>query len=72
VLTDDEADQRWEDSLDSYLDDCILPELPDMAQAYFDSEAWKRDARIDGRAHSISHYDGEEYEVGDFIIIREN
>ena len=63
VLTDDEADARWEDELNNYIDECILPELPDFAARYFDDEAWKRDARFDGRGHSISRYDGCENEI---------
>ena len=78
VLTDWEADEQWELSLESYLDDCIYPELPAAMRHYFDDERWKRDARTDGRAHCISHYDGEEHEASDpvtnkdFIIIRTN
>lgn len=29
---------------------------------YFDSDKFKRDARIDGRGHSLSGYDGSEAE----------
>lgn len=63
VLTDDEADERWDEYLESYLDECIICDLPDELQMYFDSEKWKRDTRIDGRGHSISSYDGCEEEV---------
>ena len=28
---------------------------------YFDDEKWKRDARFDGRGHSLSSYDGAEH-----------
>jgi len=62
VLTDDEADELWEESLDNYLQECIYPELSDNLSRYFDDEAWKRDARYDGRGHSLSSYDGCEYE----------
>ena len=76
VLTDDEADEAWEDSLNSYLEECVYPELPDNMARYFDDEAWKRDARIDGRGHSLSSYDGNEKEetVGGetFYIFRTN
>ena len=64
VLTDEEADEAWEESLDSYIDECILPEMPDFAANYFDNEKWKRDARHDGRGHALNHYDGgEDYET---------
>ena len=63
VLTDDEANDAWDESLDQYIDDCIIPELPEFAARYFDVEAWKRDAQYDGRGHSLSGYDGEENEI---------
>jgi len=63
VLTDSEADDAWDESLNSYLDECILPELEGNLAQYFDRDAWKRDAQTDGRGHSLSSYDGEEHEV---------
>ena len=76
ILTDEEADERWEEELQNYIDECIIPELPDFAARYFDEEAWKRDAKFDGRGHSLSRYDGCEYEekVNDtwFYIYRQN
>lgn len=62
VMTDSEADQAWDESLENYIDECILPEVPESFRNYFDHEAWKRDARFDGRGHSLSSYDGCEYE----------
>ena len=62
VVTDDEANDLWEESLDNYLEDCIYPELQGNLKNYFDDEAWKSDARYDGRGHSLSGYDGEENE----------
>ena len=63
VGTDDEADRAWEASLESYLEECVYPELPDSMKNSFDDEAWKRDARFDGRGHSLSGYDGNENEA---------
>lgn len=63
VLDDDEADEAWEDALDNYLAEVVMPELPEIAQKYFNEEAWKEDAKYDGRGHSLSPYDGEEYET---------
>jgi len=69
VLTDSEADDKWEESLDSYIEECITPELDKLdtlgnlsAYIKFDEEMWKRDARMDGRGHSLASYDGEENE----------
>lgn len=63
IYTDKEADQAWDESLDNYLDECVLDQLPKIAQSYFDREAWKKDAKCDGRGHSLSGWDGEEHEV---------
>lgn len=72
VGTDSEADDAWNQSLDSYLEECIYPELKGtVAENYFDDEKWKRDAKFDGRGHSLSSYDGEEIELGgDFYAFR--
>ena len=73
VLTESEKETRWDDCLDSYLDDgCV----EGADSHYFDREAWKRDARMDGAGHALSGYDGNEYEqnVFDdwFFIFRTN
>lgn len=62
VLTDEEADERWDESMDIYIEECILPELPKNLRYYFDSEKWKKDASFDGRGHYLASYDGEEHE----------
>ena len=72
IGTDDEADYAWDQALDSYIDECIEPELPDSFMSYFDEEKWKRDARIDGRGHSLSSYDGCETDIGDLVMFRIN
>jgi hypothetical protein len=74
VGTDAEADEAWDQALDSYLDECgVLDSLPCNLQSYFDRDAWKRDARFDGRGHALASYDGEELELaGDFYAFRIN
>lgn len=62
VCTDSEADERWDESLDNYIEELILPEIPKYYQRYFNEEAWKSDARHDGRGHCLSSYDGDENE----------
>lgn len=61
VVTDSEADELWDEDLENYIDDCL--EIPESIKPYFDREAWKSDARHDGRAHSLSGYDGNEDEI---------
>ena len=73
VGSDSECDDAWDQSLDSYLDECIYPELNGTLANYFDNEKWKRDAKFDGRGHSLSSYNGEEIELGgDFYAYRIN
>ncbi len=62
VCDDDTADKYWDDDLDNYLEECVYPELQGNLSMYFDDEKWKRDARMDGRANSLSRYDGKEDE----------
>ncbi len=59
ILTEDERDSRWDDYLESCLDDSGI--VPGADSPYFDRERWKEDARIDG-AGVLSSYDGTEYE----------
>lgn len=65
--TDSEMDTAWDEALDNYLEECVYPELSGHLQNSFDDEAWKSDARMDGRGHSLNHYDGGElsYNVGE-------
>jgi hypothetical protein len=78
VCTDSEADEVWDERLESYIDECILPEVPEQFRNYFDHDAWKSDARHDGRGHAISSYDGEERDATDpetgetFVVFRLN
>ena len=59
VLDEDERDARWDECLESYLDEgCV----EGADSPYFDREMWKRDARIDGAGHALSSYDGSEYD----------
>jgi len=59
VLDEDEKEQRWDDQLESFLDECV----EGADGPYFDRDAWKRDARFDGAGHCLSPYDGSENEV---------
>lgn len=62
VCTDSEADAAWEKELDNYIDECVLPEIPDAYRFYFDDKSYKRDCKYDGRGHSLARYDGHECE----------
>jgi hypothetical protein len=70
VLTDGEADDLQDEYFENYIDDCL--DIPEKMVNYFDREAWKRDAKADGRGRSLSSYDGEENYQGEFFIYRVN
>ena len=59
VLDEDEKEAAWEESLENYLDEgCV----EGADGPYFDREAWKRDARMDGAGGILGGYDGNENE----------
>ena len=75
VGTEYEAEDAWEEALDSYLDEVVLPDLEGTLANYFDRDAWKRDAKFDGRGHALSCYDGNEVELNkgcDLVAFRVN
>ena len=72
IGTDSEAYDAWDMSLDGYLEECVYPELPESMVNYFDEEAWKRDAKYDGRGHSLSSYDGNELKIAGLVAFRIN
>lgn len=79
VGTDDEADSAWDAELDSYIEECITPEIEKIklgnlsSYIKFDEEMWKDDAKMDGRGHALSRYDGDEIELeGGFYAFRLN
>ena len=67
--SDDEMDEEWNEGLGNCIDECMIihysvgKEIPSHIEMYFDRERWKDDARVDGRAHTLNHYDGCEYEM---------
>jgi len=61
-VTDEEAEEEWENNLDNYIEECVLPELPKQYRYYFDEDSFKRDCKYDGRGHSLASYDGRENE----------
>lgn len=72
VLTESERETATDESLESYIDECIFGQLSakehgsivETLERYFDRAAWKRDALMsDGYGHTLSPYDGQEHEV---------
>lgn len=64
VGNDDEAEKAYDETLDNLLEDIVLADIPENLQMYFDEEAWKRDAKINGwRGQELNRYDGKELEA---------
>ena len=60
VLTDSEAEQEYDQQLDQYIEECIMPEIPSHLQNYFDEDAWKQDASYDGY-ENLEEVEGTDY-----------
>lgn len=66
VLTDSEADNELDKYLEEMLDDEGI--VPGADSPYFDREAWKKDAEVDGRAHFLARWDGEEHTIDVSVV----
>lgn len=63
ILTDDEADDMYNDYLDNYIEECILDQIPDNLRFYFDDDRFKNDCKLEGgRGYALASYDGHEHE----------
>jgi len=63
VLDDSEANTAFHESVENYIDECVLSEMPENLRYYFDNEKFERDVLLgDGRGPSLSSYDGAENE----------
>ena len=75
VLTEDEADALFEESIENYIDEFIdsNDSIPDTFKFYFDREAFKRDTEINSdRGTELGRYDGIEHYYDDYLIYRTN
>lgn len=75
VLTDEEADQMTKDYAQNYIDDCILPEVPEYIHKYLDTEKMLDEfGDTSERGSALASYDGNESEIktdaGTFYIYR--
>jgi len=62
IGTDEEMEICWDEEMDNYIEDFVMSEIPKHYKKYFDDSEYKEDCKIDGRAHSLARYDGEELE----------
>jgi hypothetical protein len=64
VLDESEREQAASEALDSYIDECVLSQIPEGYRDYFDADRWKQDAlNSDGYGHTLASYDGDEQEA---------
>jgi len=70
--TYEEMEEHAKERLAQYVDDCILPEVAENMQSYFDTDKWIDDAlTYDGIGHTLNNWDGSELWHGDFIACRQ-
>ena len=72
IGTEEEADEAWTESLESYWDECVIPEVPNWIKNYLDYDKWESDVRTHGRGHSLSGYDGCETDINGLSMFRIN
>jgi len=65
VLDDDDADAAQDEYLNDYINEFVLPEIPEAYQDYFDEDRFIEDAKTDGRGHALNRYDGSEHSETD-------
>ena len=71
-IHDSEIENAFKEYMESYIDDCVLPEIPEYLQAYFDSESFISDTRINDGYSIFASYNGNHEEVGSWNIFRTN
>jgi len=73
IMESEEYDRCVYDLIDDYIDDCVLPKIPEIYRGYFDSEAYIRYIYLSGEQDLfINSYDGyvDEYKYrGQFFRI---
>ena len=72
-MTDAEADEMFQENMDNYIDEVVLPEIPAPYDMYFDYEKFIRDVKLEqGRGPTLAAGDGEEVELisgGDYFFM---
>lgn len=71
VLTNEEADKLAEEIVDNYIEECVLPEIPERYRNLINSKPLVEEATRK-RGEWLASYDSREEEHGDFYIYRIN
>lgn len=71
-----EIDEIWTESLIQQVKDCydlsMLDDLPSFIEVSIDWEATAENAKVDGKGHHFSSYDGQHHESSTYDIFRTN
>ena len=71
-----EIDDIWTESLIEMVKDCydlsVLDDLPSFVAVSIDWESTAENAKVDGKGHHFSGYDGEHHEASTYDIFRTN
>lgn len=75
ILTDDEADEMTRKYLESYIEDSVLPQIPEELQSYFDTDKYINDVLYYGASSILVDYNINKNEYcidGEYIYIYKN
>jgi hypothetical protein len=63
IMSESEYQTYSDEIIDNFIDECVLPEIPDYLQSYFDTDAYIRDIDYAGdRDGLVAAYDGVVYQ----------
>jgi len=62
IVPEADIDDAFKEYAEQYVDDCILPTMPESTRRYFDMEAFIEDLQVDGYG-IMSSYDGNYEEI---------
>lgn len=60
ICDDETAEEKFNEAVESYIDECVFSQMPEQYHCYFDTEKFINDCRYDGRGRELNYYDGNE------------
>jgi len=72
-IREDTIKDIYAESIQEMFESCYdLDNIPDVLRWHIDWDGVVRDCMVDGYGHHFSHYDGSEYNAGEYYIFRTN
>lgn len=62
VMTDDEAEDAFDEYLEQFLAEIVYPEIPECYHIYFDEKSWKEDEKVNQSRGRLAWSDDNEHE----------